>query len=123
IRWMLVQKRDNNYYLLIYEKERKKMMENTPLVLLDGIPVMDLDKLIQYDPLKVRKLEIVNNRYVIGDFVFNGILSFTTYEGNLENYPLDRNALVVDYEGLQVQREFYSPAYDHPDGSLSNIPD
>ena len=32
---------------------QQRMFEKDPLILLDGVPVFDVDKIIAYDPLKV----------------------------------------------------------------------
>jgi hypothetical protein len=123
VKWLTVRKRDNNFLLTLYDEERKLILDNNPLVLLDGIPVFDLNKLMQYDPLKVRKLDVVHRRYSIGNYSYDGILNFVTYEGNLNQYPLDRNAVAVDYEGLQLKREFYSPDYETDQEVSASIPD
>jgi len=94
-----------------------------PLVLLDGIPVFNIDKVFTIDPLKVRKLEIVRDRYFYGPSEAEGIFSFTTYKGDLGGLDLDPHAVVIDYEGLQLRREFYSPVYDTEEQASSRIPD
>ena len=57
-----------------------------PLILLDGIPVFDVDKIIAYDPLKVRKLEVVAARYYRGPINAYRIVSLTTYSGDLPGF-------------------------------------
>ena len=94
-----------------------------PLVLLDGIPVFDIDKIISYDPLKVKKLEVVAEKYYWGPIAANGVVSYTTYKGNLEGFSLDPRALVEDYDGLQQQRVFYSPDYSMEKTGAGRLPD
>jgi hypothetical protein len=94
-----------------------------PMVLVDGIPVFNLNKVFAIDPLKVKKLEVMAQRYYYGPTEQNGIFSFTTYKGDLGGVELDPRAIVVDYEGLQLQREFYSPVYDTQNQAASRIPD
>jgi hypothetical protein len=94
-----------------------------PLVLLDGIPVFNVDKIFSVDPLRVRKLEVVNQRYFYGASEEEGIFSFTTYKGDLGGVDLDPHAVVIDYEGLQFQREFYSPVYDTEAKAANRLPD
>jgi len=36
---------------------------------------------------------------------------------------LNSHALILEYEGLQLQREFYSPKYDNPPNSSKRLPD
>lgn len=96
--------------------------QENPLVLLDGVPVFDIDRIISYDPLKVERLEIVGRKYYLGPLAAGGILSYTTYKGNLEGFRLDPGSLVLDYEGLQLQREYYSPSYERVEAS-ARLPD
>jgi hypothetical protein len=97
--------------------------ENAPLVLLDGLPVFDMNKLMEFDPLKVKKLEVVAKKFYSGNDAIEGIVSYTTYKGNLDGFQIDPNALVLDYEGMQLQREFYSPVYVTKERAESRLPD
>jgi hypothetical protein len=98
-------------------------LDSDPLVLIDGIPIFNIDKLFNIDPLKVRKLEVVPFRYFYGPSDEEGIFSFTTYKGDLGGVDLDAKAVVMDYEGLQLHRQFYSPVYASDAESSSRMPD
>jgi hypothetical protein len=98
-------------------------LDSDPLVLVDGVPIFNMNKVFAVDPLKVRKLEVVPYRYYYGPTELEGIFSFTTYKGDLGGVELDPRAVVIDYEGLQLQREFYSPVYDTEQQASSRIPD
>jgi len=108
--------------LMLDEPLRAFFEDNNTLVLLDGVPVPD-DKIFTYDPLKVRKLEVIPRLYFKGRAVFSGIASFTTYNGDYEGLELDRHSLLIDYEGLQWQREFYAPTYETPEAAGARLPD
>jgi len=108
--------------LMLDEPLRAFFEGNNTLVLLDGVPVPD-DKIFSYDPLKVKKLEIIPRLYFMGPAVFSGIASFTTYNGDYEGLELDRHSLLIDYEGLQFQREFYAPEYASEAQLASRLPD
>ena len=56
---------------------------------------------------KIQKIEVVASRYFFGPVISDGIVSCTTYKGNLDGYTLNPHDLVVDYDGLQQQRIFY----------------
>ncbi|HSN07599.1 MAG TPA: hypothetical protein VLS85_01115, partial [Hanamia sp.] len=92
-------------------------------ILLDGVPVFDVDKIIAYDPLKVQKLEIVASKYIWGPIMANGIVSYTTYKGDLPGYSLNSHDVILDYDGLQKQRIFYSPQYATENEQQSRVPD
>jgi hypothetical protein len=55
--------------------------------------------------------------------IAQGILKFTTYKSTLGVIEIDPNAVVVDYEGIQLQREFYAPVYENAAQKSSRIPD
>jgi hypothetical protein len=93
------------------------------LVLIDGVPLADPDKIFSYDPLKVKKLDIIQSQYIVGPAIFNGIASFSTYEGAFDRFELDPRLVAIDYDGLQLQREFYSPAYETKEQLEKRIPD
>jgi hypothetical protein len=97
--------------------------EDDPLILLDGIPISDAGKIIALDPVKIKKIEVVMHNYYVGSSVFEGIINVKSYSGEIGATQIDPNALVVEYEGLQQQREFYSPAYSSREEQDSHMPD
>jgi len=101
----------------------KKTLTGQPLVMLDSKPIFDAAKVLSIDPLKVKALDVVTNDYIYGPAVLNGILSLTSYEGLSINTELDPRAVVLDYEGLQLARKFYSPVYDTEQQRNSTVPD
>lgn len=101
----------------------KGFLEGDPLVMLDGIPIFDIDKVVALDPLKIRKLDVIRDRYFWGPADAEGIMSYTTYKGDLAGVELDPHAVVVDYEGMQLQRVFYSPVYDTETQVAGRVPD
>lgn len=107
-----VSKRKKAYTLSVVDMDNKTYFEKHPFILFDGVPIFSSgNKVIALDPLKVERLEVVSKRYFYGPFVFDGVANFTTYKKDLAGLEIDKNATVVDYEGLQLQREFYSPMY------------
>ena len=49
------------------------------------------------------------HNYYVGSSVFAGIVNVKSYSGEIGATQIDPNSLVVEYEGFQQQREFYSP--------------
>lgn len=75
--------------------------DNT-LVLIDGIPVFNHNKILEYDPLKVKSLSIFGDRYYIGNLSYTGIASFKTYTGKYQGLTFDKNVRIVDFDGAQL---------------------
>ncbi|WP_295767302.1 hypothetical protein [uncultured Mucilaginibacter sp.] len=114
-------KRRGKFKVTMYNQT--KLLDDNPLVLYNGIPVFDMNKVFALDPLKLRKLEVMPDRYLYGAARFDGVLSFTTYKDDLAGFEIDPRAAVLDYEGLQLQRKFYSPVYDTDLQRASRTPD
>jgi hypothetical protein len=120
---VLVRVHNGKFHLPVFNTSTKKVFETAPLVLLDGLPVFNVDKLMLLDPLKIRKLEVVTSEYFLGGNPFDGIINFTTYKGDMAGFEIDPRATVIDYEGLQLKREFYSPVYNTQEQLHSRLPD
>lgn len=110
--------------MLVYTGTKEaSFFDEEPLVLMDGVPVLKQARIFSYDPLKVKSIEVMTKRYFYGSSTFGGIINFTTYQGDLQGFDANPHATVLDYEGLQQQREFYSPVYDTAYKLTSRLPD
>ncbi|WP_420148749.1 hypothetical protein [Spirosoma sp.] len=120
---VMPRKKQEHFQLYVLNEPYRETFNDLSMVMIDGIPVFDMDKIIEFSPLKIQKLDVMTNRYLFGPVMFNGIISFQTYKGDLAGFPLEPNLLKVDYDGLQLQREFYSPRYDTAKQLESRLPD
>jgi hypothetical protein len=118
-----VRKEGDKYTFKVRDHLFGTYFEGFPLILLDGIPITDATKIMSLDPAKIKKIEVVTHQYFLGSSVFQGIVNVKSYSGEIGATQIDPNALVVEYEGLQQQREFYSPVYDSRETLESHIPD
>jgi hypothetical protein len=124
VRGVMVRRRQKEFHFVMMDKLFPQTFFNTdPLILLDGIPIFNTDKIMAFDPLKVKKIELMSARYYLGRAVFTGVVSLSTYRGDLAGFELDPRILVIPYDGPQVKREFYAPKYDTPANMQSRIPD
>ncbi len=115
-----VRTKDKSFYYRIMDAERDMVYKNPPLVLYDAIPVFSVDKIMDVDPLKVKRMDVVSTRYFFGKQTFDGIVSYTSYEGGGDGFKVDPNVLLLEYEGCQKERIFYSPTLE--DIQNKNIP-
>jgi hypothetical protein len=119
-----VRNRGGKFHLpMLNDVTQNQLFSNDPLLLLDGMPIFDINKLMAYDPLKMRKLELVSRQYFYGNKTYDGIINFVTYKGDMPGYELDPRTTVIDYEALQLEREFYSPVYDGEQPVDGHLPD
>ena len=121
---VMPRKRQGRFHLDVLNAPYRAVFEDSPLVMIDGVPVFDMEKVIDFSPLKIKQLDVVTNAYLISPALFYGVISFMTYKGDLAGFPLDARLLRLDYDGLQRQREFYAPRYDRPaTPATSRLPD
>ncbi|MGB0176200.1 MAG: hypothetical protein ACPF9D_03480, partial [Owenweeksia sp.] len=92
-----------------------------PLIILDGIAVQNTSKLLEIDPLKIRKMDIIQDRFVLGKKVYHGVVSYTTYDGDTEWWTPNETTWQTEYQGLAEQRVFYSPDHTNTNKRLPDF--
>lgn len=87
------------------------------LALLDGVPVLEHEKLYAYDPLLIEKVIIYPHHYNLGPWSYSGIIDFVSYKRNMPSYTFGANVRVTDYQGESFPVASYLPegGEDHPD--------
>lgn len=116
-------RKQNKRFHIYVLKDAHEFFGLDALVLIDGVPFFDMDSVMAVDPLKIKKIDVVTKEYVLGHLNAPGIVSYSTYKGDLDGVRLDPNAVVIEYESLQLQREFYSPVYETNAQRMSRLPD
>lgn len=120
---VLVRKRKGKFHFLLHDVVNKSIFKEDPLMLIDGVPVFDTDKIMAFDPLRIRKLEVITKTFLYGQSIFPGIVSYSTYTGDLSGFQIHPKSIVGDFDGLQIEREFYQPRYDNAEARFSREPD
>ena len=123
VQGVYVRPRKDGFHLLVGDQLHHTLFEADPLVLLDGVPMFNLNKFMAFDPLRIRRVAVFTNRYSYGSQDYEGLLSFTTYQGDMQGFILDPRALLEVYEGVQGQREFFAPRYETAQQRQSPLPD
>ena len=88
----------NGTQKLIVRKGEDHFNSTLPtMVLIDGMPVMNTERLLNYDARRIHYINIYGGQYTFGNNVYNGILSFVTRSGRLTNYPTEPNMQYLVY--------------------------
>jgi hypothetical protein len=106
------QKQNGKYDFKLINKFRGQPFENKPLILVDGVPIYDFEKVLSISSKEIERADIINTRYFFSENVFDGIVSFVTKKGNLSVMEFDNTIFRQVYEGCQVQNNFYSPDFN-----------
>ena len=87
------------------------------LVLLDGVPVLDHERIFAYDPLLVKYIDIYQASYFFGARSYDGVVNFVTYKGMLPSIRFADNVRVVDFQGCSLPLAYTGAGVDgeYPD--------
>ena len=120
---IMIVKRNRRYNFKIVNSYPYPPFENQPLTLVDGVPVSDIENLLNVTSKDIEKIDIINRRYYYADEIFDGILSFFTKKKDLSVLEFDNSVFRQAFEVSQSHRDFYSPDYSIDSLRKSHIPD
>lgn len=86
-----------------------------PLVLLDRIPVSDIDGLLSMSPKNIKYIDLVSEIYVKGENMYGGIISIYSEKGDLGGFKLPENSIFFNYDG-------FTPINEKPSFMTENKP-
>ena len=96
---------------------------NTPLVIVDGIPVNDHDEIFNYDPLSVEQINLYYGPFNMGGARFDGIIELITYNRLHQGLYLNKSTQLINYESPQSPLRLHELDYTDIDDRNSRIPD
>lgn len=91
------EKNKGHYQLYTRDDVTKKYTEWPALILLDGIPIDDVDQMLEYDARRLRYVQIYNGIYVFGNTIKQGVISFISHRGRLSNFELEDSYKLFSY--------------------------
>ena len=71
-----------------------------PLLLVDNIPVFDLGTFLSIDPMKIKKIEVVNEVFIRGNMTWGGIIKLTSKKGDMAGVDLPEGSYFIDYQAF-----------------------
>ncbi len=97
--------------------------EITPGLFVDGVMVKDASVIAGIDPEMVEKIDVVRNKYFVGDYLFYGIVNIITKSGDFTNVALPAYAIRVPYRVIDPEISFKSTDYTSTSKITSRVPD
>ena len=87
------------------------------LVLLDGIPIPDHERIFAYDPMLVQHIDVYCADYILGVRGYAGVVNFVTYKGTLPSMQFADNVRIVDFQGCSLPLAYTCAGVDgeYPD--------
>lgn len=108
--------------LLVFDDQRLMSYEN-PLILLDNLPIFDVEALLKIKPNEVAQINVYNRRYLWGETWVEGIVQIETKAGDYGGMSLPDNTVFLRYEGFSAALPFPAPDYSVANSSAAYLPD
>ena len=94
-----------------------RFVSGMSLMMVDGVPVFDQKRIVDYDPILVESVNVYPYEYFIGVRAYDGVANFVTYKKNAPSLEFDRNVRIVDFKGCSMPVAFTARGLgsDYPD--------
>ena len=118
-----VRKNKQGFYFLLLNRLSQTLMDRDNLLLVNGQPISNVNKLMEFNPLDVDRIDVIDRKFFAGPITFQGIVNvITTSAAAQANIP-DEALLEMAYEGYQLYREHAPRQYNPEAAKFSRIPD
>ena len=106
--------RNNEPYLIFTGNKLTFPLINqySPLLMIDHVPVNNLEGLLLMSPKKIQRVEMLNEIYVIGNTTYGGILNIITKKGDLGGIDLPEHSFFFDFTAFLPQDKLVFPRYE-----------
>jgi hypothetical protein len=109
--------------IIITDPVEFKPFENSPTLFVDGVVVNDPEIIANMDPELVEKIDVVRERYFVGDYLFYGLVNVITRAGNFSSMTIPDYAVRLPYKVIDSPEQFSSPEYSSISVKQNRIPD
>jgi hypothetical protein len=98
-------KRSRGVRRLVVLGEHPDLAVYSPLLMIDGVAIFDVEAVLAVSPRLIDRLEIINAPYIRGNVTFGGIISLISKNNDLGYIDLPSSGLLVDYQMLDLPRD------------------
>jgi hypothetical protein len=92
---------DSGVILEVLNDPYKKYFTESAMVMLDGIPIQHVNEFLEFDPLKLKSIDVISRLYYLGDIQFNGIVNYKSYTKDLAGFTLTPAEVIYPFRGAQ----------------------
>lgn len=121
ITYVNARKRGGKFILNVLNDATETLYDK-PLVLVDNMPVFDIDKIMRIKPSKVEKIEVITRPYSFGEMSFNGIVMITTKTDDFGGVSLPNETVFLKYSTSSLSSKQVFPEFKNDNSISSNQP-
>ncbi len=100
-----LRKKKGDDHLSIFNSDQQKLYDS-PLVLLDNVPIFNITELLKINPAKIEAMEVFNSDYILGDYTLGGILSIISKTDDFAAYNWKGQASFITFKGFAQSQPF-----------------
>lgn len=93
------------------------------LLLLDHVPIFDVEAMLSITPVKIENIDVFNRVYYLGDNILNNVIMVDTKEGDFGGYEFQEGSAFVEYQTFGTSKKFEIPTYASLPEKKFRIPD
>lgn len=120
---VFMKERRGVYEISLFDPVENRAYEKPPVLFVDGVVVKDAGVIAGIDPELVERIDAVKSRYVVGEYLFFGLVNVITKTGDFSNIPLPDQAIRLAYQAYGQAETFSEPDYGDPVTRNNRIPD
>jgi hypothetical protein len=118
-----LKKKGSSYEILLIDPLGKILYDTPPVTMIDGVIIKDPAIIVNINPGNVEKIDVVKEQYMVGDYLFNGIVNIITKSGDLSNISVPDYLVRMQYKVFDTTAVFISPEYSAPEMKSRHEPD
>jgi hypothetical protein len=118
-----LKKEKSGYDISITDRVDNRLYVTSPSLMIDGVLIKDPAMIIGLDPEIVEKIDVIKERYRVGNYVFPGIINVITKSGDFSCVSLPGYMIRIPYRVTDPVWSFVSPEYANQEMESSRIPD
>ncbi len=99
-----IKRNKENYYFEVIDSQRN-MFYNHPLVMVDQIPIFDVESLFTIQPKRIAHIDLINQPYQYGETTFYGIIQIITNTRDFASIHMPEGSVFIDYQCLEPESE------------------
>ena len=86
---------------LLIESENPSLSLYESLVMVDQVPVLDVERFMSLPPAKIKQIDVIEDVYVKGELRFGGVINMQSMDGDMAGIDLPENSFFIDYLAMQ----------------------
>lgn len=99
-------------YAIKVMNDNSWVLPGKPLILVDNVPVFDVNKIMDMHPSQVEKIEVIDKTYLLGSYAINGVILITTKTDNFGGIKFPEASVFAEYLTLAPKTRYVKVDYN-----------